>query len=219
MTVRRTSPRPQRWGRAGRERNRGPPASTGVRWAGSLDEGCLRPWRPPTRREEIPILQGTGPERRREGLLQGCRAAPRRPPPPRALPAPARLSRPFSPLCSFLRLLQLFFSQSSGPQLCFSGLLRSFLVRYRWCSGRGGARPAACRPQPTPAAARSRPGAGPRGRGQGREGLATGAGPDTVRRGPPRCHRLSGCAPHGHAPAWQPRPLLTCESSASGGGK
>lgn len=34
-------------------------------------------------------------------------------------------------LCSLLCLLQLFFSQPSGPQLCFSGPLRSLLVRYR----------------------------------------------------------------------------------------
>lgn len=54
----------------------------------------------------------------------------------------ASLSRSLSPLCSFLRFLQLFFSQSSGPQLCFSGLLRSLLVRYRCPRGMGG--PACC---------------------------------------------------------------------------
>ena len=51
-----------------------------------------------------------------------------------------------SPLCSFLRFLQLFFSQSSGPRPCFSGLFHAFLVRYRCCSGAWGARPATSRP-------------------------------------------------------------------------
>lgn len=39
------------------------------------------------------------------------------------------------PLCSFLCFLQLFFSQSSGPQLCPPGPLCSLLVRYLYCSG------------------------------------------------------------------------------------
>lgn len=52
-------------------------------------------------------------------------------------------SRSLSPLCSFLCFLQLFFSRSSGPQLCFSGPLRSLLVRYRCSPGRGGTGPVA----------------------------------------------------------------------------
>uniref|UniRef100_A0A667IKB1 Vav guanine nucleotide exchange factor 2 n=1 Tax=Lynx canadensis TaxID=61383 RepID=A0A667IKB1_LYNCA len=40
----------------------------------------------------------------------------------------ARGLQGLQPVPSFLRLLQLFFSQSSGPQLCLPGLLRSLLV-------------------------------------------------------------------------------------------
>lgn len=38
---------------------------------------------------------------------------------------------PLSRLCSFLRFLQLFFPQSSGPQLGSPGLLLALLARYR----------------------------------------------------------------------------------------
>lgn len=148
--------------------------------------------------------------------------------------APAR--RPaftfFLALCSFLRLLQLFFSQSSGPQLCFSGLLRSLLVRYRWRSGRGGARPATrwpAAPAPScPQLPAAQCGAGPRGRG------AVGPGPGkggpaarvelrmTSGLAPPSPHCC--CLSDSRTPLATPQlgrhcPSLLVESFASGSGK
>lgn len=101
---------------------------------------------PPTgrrwpRKQVQEVERGPAPSRCPPGALGGAWAPS---PPPGTAPgtacgcSPAPLSQSLSPLCSFLRFLQLFFSQSSGLQPCFSGLLRALLARYRCCSGRGG---------------------------------------------------------------------------------
>ena len=152
---------------------------------GQVASDTPEPARPPApaRREGVPCCPGN-----RHGEVAGGAAPPGRPGPAPLRSACAPLSRSLSPLCSFLRLLQLFFSQSSGPQLCLPGLLRSLLVRYRWCPGRGGARPAARRPA-APAGRRpqlpvARHGTGPRAQAQGRDGLAGGdRAEDAVRLG------------------------------------
>lgn len=131
---------------------------------------------------------------------------------------PAPLSRSLSPLCSFLRLLQLLFSQPSGPRPCFSGLLRPLLVRYRRCSGRGGPGPPQlpAGPQPRPGSVRSYRGAG-RWDGEGR-GSARGLGTlqhlrtqSGLALSPPLA-----CSPHDHAPATSHCPPLLSGSFASG---
>ena len=134
--------------------------------------------------------------------------------------APGPLSRSFSPLCSFLRFLQLFFSQSSGPQLCFSGLLRSLLVRYRRRSGRGGAWPAARPPtHPPTAPAQSCPlpparrGARGEGLGPGREGCCRqGRAEDAGGPGAPPSLLvpIRHAHPDGRSLACQPPSLLAC---------
>lgn len=58
-----------------------------------------------------------------------------------ATPFTPRPSRSLSPLCSFLRFLQLFFPQSSGPQLGSPGLLLALLARYRCPRRVGGGLP------------------------------------------------------------------------------
>lgn len=157
----------------------------GVR--GGVGPACLKS-RPRRALECTPSECWTGGFRHAGGEVAGGAAPPGRPGPAPLRSACVPLSRSLSPLCSFLRLLQLFFSQSSGPQLCLPGLLRSLLVRYRWCPGRGGARPAARRPA-APAGRRpqlpvARHGTGPRAQAQGRDGLAGGdRAEDAVRLG------------------------------------
>lgn len=154
-----------------------------------------------------------------------------RPQPRLCLPASAR-ARPctsltFSlPLCSFLRLLQLFPSQSSGSELCFSGLLRALLVRYRcsWGGGPGRGCPLAHSPRLSVHSC-PQPGVGCRrvtrdgGKGQWAGGAAAGTrGHSQAGRCPPPCHPSQTRSPSGCSPAHEPLSLLLLKSFASGSG-